>query len=94
MPSSEPATRLLVLGWTIASRLASTRIEVRVHASACRQRTPRSREQLAATIHEAGLTISAGAVNTAGQGRRMIELGAEILVSDRLHELREELAGD
>ncbi|HSJ17473.1 MAG TPA: glycerophosphodiester phosphodiesterase [Solirubrobacterales bacterium] len=50
-------------------------------------------EELAATIHDAGLTISAGAVNTPDQGRRMLELGVEILVSDRPHELRDELAG-
>jgi glycerophosphoryl diester phosphodiesterase len=51
-------------------------------------------EELVETIHAAGLTISAGAVNTADQGRRMIELGVEILVSDRPHELRDELAGE
>jgi glycerophosphoryl diester phosphodiesterase len=51
-------------------------------------------EELAATIHDAGMTISAGAVNTPDQGRRMIELGVEIIVSDRPHELREELAAD
>lgn len=49
-------------------------------------------EELAAAIHDAGLTISAGAVNTRDQGRRMIELGVELIVSDRPHELREELA--
>lgn len=49
-------------------------------------------EELAAAMHDAGLTISAGAVNTPDQGRRMIELGVEILVSDRPHELRNELA--
>jgi glycerophosphoryl diester phosphodiesterase len=51
-------------------------------------------EELAHAIHDAGLTISAGAVNTPDQGRRMVELGVEIIVSDRPHELREELAAD
>lgn len=51
-------------------------------------------EELAATIHDAGLTISAGAVNTRDQARRMIELGVEILVSDRPHELRDKIAAD
>jgi glycerophosphoryl diester phosphodiesterase len=51
-------------------------------------------EELAAAIHDGGLTISAGAVNTHDQARRMIELGVEILVSDRPHELRDELAAD
>jgi len=51
-------------------------------------------EELAETIHDAGLTISAGAVNTLDQARRLLELGVAILVSDRPHELRDELAGD
>ena len=51
-------------------------------------------DELAEQIHDSGLTISVGAVNTFDQARRMIELGVEILVSDRPHELRDELAGE
>jgi glycerophosphoryl diester phosphodiesterase len=47
--------------------------------------------ELVSAVHDAGLTISAGATNTVDQARKLIELGVDILVSDRPHELRREL---
>jgi glycerophosphoryl diester phosphodiesterase len=43
-------------------------------------------------IHDAGLTVSAGAVNTIDQASKLLDLGVDILVSDRPHELRSEVA--
>jgi glycerophosphoryl diester phosphodiesterase len=49
-------------------------------------------ERVVRPLHDAGLTISAGAVNKVDQARRLEPLGIDILVSDRPHELRSELA--
>jgi glycerophosphoryl diester phosphodiesterase len=51
-------------------------------------------ERMVRPLHDAGLTISAGAVNEVDQARRLEPLGIDILVSDRPHELRSELAGE
>jgi glycerophosphoryl diester phosphodiesterase len=50
-------------------------------------------ERVVRPLHDAGLTISAGAVNRADQARKLAPLHVDILVSDRPHELRSELAG-
>jgi hypothetical protein len=42
-------------------------------------------------LHEAGLTISVGAVNSEEQLERLLPLRPEIIVSDRPHEIREAL---
>lgn len=51
-------------------------------------------ERVVRPLHDAGLTISAGAVNKVDQARKLEPLGVDILVSDRPHELRSELAED
>jgi glycerophosphoryl diester phosphodiesterase len=48
-------------------------------------------ERIMEAVHAAGLTVSAGAVNTVDQARKLIALEVDILVSDRPHELRSEL---
>jgi glycerophosphoryl diester phosphodiesterase len=48
-------------------------------------------ERIVRPLHDAGLTISAGAVNILDQAQKLIDLRVDILVSDRPHELREEL---
>lgn len=48
-------------------------------------------ERIVRPLHDAGLTISAGAVNGVDQARRLLDLDVDILVSDRPHELRAEL---
>lgn len=50
--------------------------------------------ELVRGLHEAGLTISAGAVNNVDQARLLLPLEVDILVSDRPHELRRELDGE
>jgi glycerophosphoryl diester phosphodiesterase len=49
-------------------------------------------ERIVRTVHDAGLTISAGAVNIVDQARKLLDLEVDILVSDRPHELRSEIA--
>jgi glycerophosphoryl diester phosphodiesterase len=49
-------------------------------------------ERVVRPLHGAGLTISAGAVNKVDQARKLEPLRVDILVSDRPHELRSELA--
>ena len=49
-------------------------------------------ERVVRPLHDAGLTISVGAVNKLDQVRKLEPLRVDILVSDRPHELRSELA--
>jgi glycerophosphoryl diester phosphodiesterase len=49
-------------------------------------------ESVVRPLHDSGLTISVGAVNTVDQARKLEPLGVDILVSDGPHELRAELS--
>jgi glycerophosphoryl diester phosphodiesterase len=49
-------------------------------------------ERIMRAVHDAGLTVSAGAVNTIDQARKLLALEVDIIVSDRPLELRAELA--
>jgi glycerophosphoryl diester phosphodiesterase len=48
--------------------------------------------QLERALHGAGLTISVGAVNNIDQVRKLLPLKPDIIISDRPHELRSEMA--